>query len=203
MSQDLADPFGATEVDEDPFATPEDVKSGGTFTPRPRFEDLEGELVVLIPRKLDEEAKDPFNGGTREQYTVDLVVLGDGVLTFDYTDRQKDGDKVTETTKEFSAPKPALFEGMWVPQANIIGQLKKVHGTRRPMVLGVVKRGPQAEDRKAGKTVADIEAAFKKWRANPKGNAPRFSWIVDFEISAEQRATAVAWWASAKDTVKL
>lgn len=198
---DIDDPF-ATEPDEDPFATPDDVK-GGAFTPTPPFEALDGHLVVMVPRSFRDDAPIPEEYRTadgpkvRDQYTVDMVILDGPPVTFEYNGPIKvDGkrDRLSTTVTEF----PALFTGVWRVEASIVGQLKKVDGSARPMLLGVLRRGPQAKDRQAGKTFEHIAFAFDAWRKNPKGMPPRFSWQIDTAITPEQKAAAMSWWNAAK-----
>jgi hypothetical protein len=94
---------------------------------------------------------------------------------------------------------PALFPGKWVHEASIIGQLNKAQRGPRPVVMGRVTRGPQAKDRKAGKTAQDIADAFAAWRKNPKGNPPRFSWQIDVDsVTAADREVAARWLKTAR-----
>lgn len=201
MSQDLDDPFGGADIDtDDPFATSADLKR--SFTPRPTFEDIEGRLIILIPRTFDAESKTPqmyVDKGappTREQYTADLVVLSGETLTFTYKDRSSGEEVEATVTTEL----PNLWTNVYVPQASLIGQLKSAHKTPRPMVLGIMRRGPQAPDRKKGKTFADIEAEFAKWLKNPRGQQPKFSWQIDPDIvTPEQKEIARSWYRQARE----
>lgn len=203
----IDDPFGAVEVDEDPFATPEDVKTGKSFTPTPSLEQLERKLLILVPRKFEEDAPVPEAfaknpGEVRERYTVDMVVLGSGAFTFQYNAKIEGSDG--REPRDFTVDLPHLFTDVWRVEASIIGQLRKVDGTQRPMLLGVLRRGPQSKDRQAGKTFEDIEAAFEAWRKNPRGATPRFSWQIDVDVTPEQKAAATAWYRSAvQDGFKL
>lgn len=199
---EIPDPFGATTVDEDPFATADDVK-GGTFTPSPPLEALDGKLVIMVPRKFVDDAPVPeqwkkAGGATiRDRYTVDLVVLGAGEFTFQYM-AKVDGKEEREE-QSHTVTLPALFTGKWVHESAIIGQLRKVDGTSRPLLRGILRRGPQADDRRAGKTFADVEAAFAAWMRNPRPNqTPKFSWQVDVDgVTAEQAAAALTWYRNA------
>jgi hypothetical protein len=203
---DIADPFAGADPDEDPFATSEDVKSGG-FIPRPALEDLEGRLIVMVPRAFMEDAKTPEQfvkmgaDPTRQQYTVDLVVLDGGTLTYEYKSSEADGNGGTRKVTKVNTVDtlPALFPGLWVSQASLIGQLRKVDGTRRPLLLGIMRKGPQADDRKAGKTWQDVAAEFAAWRQNPRGNPPKFSWQVDVDaVTQAHKGLASAWLAAAR-----
>lgn len=199
MSQDLDDPFAGADIDtDDPFATSADLKRG--FTPRPTLEDIEGRLVILVPRSV-EDVKVPERfakeaNEMREQYTADLVVLSGGTLSFTYVDRSDKEEREVTVTQEL----PHLWTNVYVPQQSLIGQLKAAHKSPRPMILGVLRRGPQAPDKRAGKTFEDIESAFEKWLKNPKGAAPKFSWQIDPDIvTPEQKNIAMSWYRNARE----
>lgn len=208
--QEIDDPFAQSQDEDDPFANADDSRQGGgPFVPKPALEDLEGRLVVMVPRALDKEApkaqqywKDKNVPETQERYTVDLVVLDGGPLTYTYKDKQQTGNGgVTVTEKEFSVPElPFMFRDAWRNEASIIGQLRKVDGTKKPMLLGVLRKGPQADDRRAGKTWSDIAEAFTAWRASGRGNPPKFSWMVDVDAGEEpqNRRLALEWWNAAR-----
>jgi hypothetical protein len=211
MSEIVDDPFASSPADEDdPFADSVDAKvGGGAFTPRPVLEDLEGRLIIMVPRELDREAKTPqmwVDKGakpTREQYTVDMVVLDGGPLTYSYRDKVVDGNTTRMEDKEYTVDTlPFMWSGVWRTEASIIGQLKKVDGTKKPMLLGVLRRGPQADDRRNGKTWQDIAAEFEKWRKNPRGAAPAFSWFVDVEAAdvPANKELALQWWRGARES---
>jgi hypothetical protein len=204
MTQDIEDPFAVGADEDDPFADAATARQGaGTFTPRPALEDLEGRTVIMVPRGLDKEAKTPdmwvAKGAqpTREQYTVDLVVLDGGPLSFPYKDKVTEGNTTRVEEKTFTVDElPFMWKGVWRTEASIIGQLKKVDGTSKPMLLGVLRKGPQADDRKAGVTWQNIAEAFEVWRKNPRGNAPKFSWFVD--VDSANKELALAWWRAAQ-----
>lgn len=200
----IEDPFAVGTDEDDPFANADDARQGaGVFTPRPALEDLEGRLIVMVPRGLDREAKTPqtwVDKGappTREQYTVDLVVLDGGPLTYQYKDKVVEGNTTRVEEKEYTVDTlPFMWKGVWRTEGSIIGQLKKVDGTSKPMLLGVLRKGPQADDRKAGKTWQDIADAYAVWRRNPRGNPPKFSWFVD--VDSADRTLALEWWNAAR-----
>jgi hypothetical protein len=206
MSQEIEDPFAGHMDEDDPFADADTAKAGGgSFTPRPALEDLEGRLLAMIPRELDKESKTPDiyvqkgASPTREQYTVDMALLDGGPLTFTYKEKVTKGNTTTVEDKEFTVDAlPFLWTGVWRNESAIIGQLKKVDGTAKPILLGRLVRGPQARDRKAGKTIADVADAFAAWRKNPKGMMPAFSWQIDTEITAADSQLAREWWAQAR-----
>jgi hypothetical protein len=206
MSQEIEDPFAAHTDEDDPFADADTARAGsGSFTPRPALEDLEGRLLAMVPRELDKESKTPDiwvqKGAkpTREQYTVDMVLLDGGPLSYTYKDKVTSGNTTTIEEKTFTVDVlPFLWTGVWRSEASLIGQLKKVDGTPKPILLGRLVKGPQAKDRKNGKTIQDVAAEFVKWRANPRGAMPDFSWQVDTDVTPADQTLAREWWAAAK-----
>ncbi|MFL6145603.1 MAG: hypothetical protein ACJ72N_27545 [Labedaea sp.] len=206
MSQEIEDPFAQHTDEDDPFADADTARAGGgSFTPRPALEDLEGRLLAMIPRELDTESKTPDvwvqKGAppTREQYTVDMVLLDGGPLDYTYKDKVTEGNTTTVTEKTFTvAVLPFLWTGVWRSEANLIGQLKKVDGTPKPILLGRLVKGPQAKDRKNGVSIQDVAAEFEKWRKNPRGAAPSFSWQVDTDVTPADQTLAREWWAAAR-----
>lgn len=201
------DPFVSAHDSDDPFATSEDFR-GGPFTPSPPIELLRGRLVAMFPRKFEANADNPFKEEskpetyTRELYTVDLYVLDGGPLTFEYKVRG-DAEKGTEDRYEThdagtpTAAEPFVIKGHWVPQGNLIGKLKGSHRKGAPF-LGVLEIGAQAQDRKKGKTDAQIRAEQDAWVKRGKvGNGPRFSWTADVP-SPDRRKVAIEFWAAHK-----
>lgn len=202
------DPFGASlEEVVDPFASPEDLAA--RWEPAPKIPDLVGRLVAFIPREYTDKASKPeqFRRGPddlyQDRYTADLVVLDGGDLTWWGT--EKVGESTTDREYKISASElPRLFRGIWIFQLALIGQLRRVHGGPRPILLGRVRRGPTVKARAAGETFASIEAAYAAWeQRGRKGKEPDYSWQVDTNISPADREVALRWWQSAKDTIKL
>ena len=208
-----ADPFNGVDVDQsDPFATGETVNAGGgNFRPTPGPEALNGRLVVYIPRSFRKDAKVPesfakFQGETREEWRADLYVLDRRDLTYTANRTDQNGVKTQETITIPAADMPAEFLDTFVPQAALIGQLRKVDGTAKPLLMGVLRRGPKAEQKKAGKTFADIEREYAAWMQamgqGRKTTEPGFSWQVDVDVTPDQKALALAWWKSVATTIK-
>ncbi len=200
-----ADPFTATGDMDDPFATSSDYR-GGDFTPSVPLENLQGRLVVMIPRKLDPNAADPNNPGkTREQYTVDLTVLTGGRLAYWYKQKADAERGTPEEMKEYvvddvSAATPFSITGYWVPQGAIIGKLKQAHANGRPY-LGVPAMIPVKADRDKGKTAAQVRAEVAAWiERGRQGARPRYTWVLD-DPTPEQRAVAVQWWKTNRDQI--
>jgi len=209
---DVEDPF-ATAVDEsDPFATAEDVaRSSGPFIPRPYLADLAGRLVAMVPREVAkvEKRKDRQEAGkdnTEERYTVDMAVLSGGDLTFFYASKVE-GKEDEYEQKEHTIPAdeiPFLWLGVYRTEGNVIGQLKKIDGTARPVLLGRVRRGPQAPDKRKGVTADQVEKAWADYEALLRAgrtNAvkPKFSWFVDVDVVTDaDRVVARQWLTAAK-----
>jgi hypothetical protein len=202
-----ADPYTATGDLDDPFATSSDYR-GGDFTPAVPLENLQGRVVVMIPRSLDPNSKDPNDPTgqkTREQYTVDLHVLTGGRLSYYYTERANAEKGTPEQTKEMvfedvSPATPATWLNYWVPQQGLIGKLKKAHANGRPF-LGMVAMVPTAADRKSGKTAAQVQAEVTAWVARARqGARPRYTWALE-DPTPEQRAIAVQWWKDNRESI--
>jgi hypothetical protein len=205
------DPFVDPADLDDPFATRSDLRTD--FTPSPSLEALQGRLVVMIPRSLDPNAKDPNDPSgekTREVYTVDLTVLTGGELKFFYNqkgnpeaqdpaDRQ---DKLVEfVVPDVSVENPFSVEGFWVPQGGVIGALKKVHKAGRPY-LGVPTMVPVKADREKGITAAMVQANFAQWEAaGRKTNRPKYTWTLA-DPSPAERPLAIKWWAANRGSIK-
>lgn len=214
-----SDPFnGPSTVDaSDPFATGEDLK-GGPYTPSPSVDDLEGRLVVMIPRQFRSDApifKDFIKEGgptTQDRYTVDLYVLGSEPLVYSYKERDEKGGETGKVIEVKVDDMPACFKGVWINRAALVGQLRKVDGSGRPLLMGVMRKGPQSQDRRNGATFDTIATSFRKFQdayaayvaggmKGAKPTEPRYSWQVDVLVSAEQRAVAMRWWESSKDAI--
>lgn len=216
MKQEIADPFAENVDADDPFATSEDVAtSSGPFVPRPYLSDLAGRLVAMVPREFDPEAPkraDRIEAGkdeTQERYIVDLVLLDGGELTFYYKSKVQDPkpgqDEWEEKAHTVAADEiPHLWTRVHREEFAIIGQLKKVDGKARPILLGRVRRGPQAADRRKGMTIDQVEEAWKVYEGHLKAgrvNAtkPKFSWVIDVDGNTDaDREKARAWYAKAK-----
>lgn len=205
MTQTVEDPFATDADTDDPFATPEDVRPGsGSFLPKPSLAALEGRMVAMIPRKFEDDAplpeqyREPGGKTVRDRYTVDMYVLDGGELRYFYTERGQNGAADTEKEQVIPASDlPVLFADTWRVEQSIIGQLRKVDGSQRPILMGIVRRGPKAAERRAGATFESVEAAFVAWEQKPartRGNPPAFSWQIDLDVPAERRAVALDWW---------
>lgn len=206
---DIADPFAETVDEDDPFATPDDVaRSSGPFVPKPYLADLAGRLVAMVPREFEKDApkrEDRIQDGgptTEERYTVDMAVLDGGALTFWYSAKVEGSDERVPTEHTVEADEiPFLYTNVWRTEGNVIGQLKKIDGKARPVLLGRIRRGPQAPDKKKGVTPDQIEQAYAAWEKRGKnGPKPKFSWIVDVDcVTAEDRVLAGAWLKAARE----
>jgi hypothetical protein len=207
------DPFNGVDVDmADPFATAEDVK-GGTYRPSPRVDDLNERLIVMIPRKFRSDYPIPkdyiakgSNKTTQDLYIVDLYILGNEPLTFTY--KETDQTTQVETRKDVTIPAeemPAEFLGKYIYQAALVGQLRRVDGTAKPLLMGVMRRGPQAKDR-GSKTFDSIRAEFAEYARQAAAgrvppSLPSFSWQVDTAITPDQRVQAMAWWTQSQGRI--
>lgn len=199
----LDDPFAETVDENDPFATADDVMGGGgVFTPTPSLEALEGRIVIMVPRKFEDDAPIPEGfrqaGGptVRDRYTVDMIVVSGGPLTYWYN-AKVEGSEERELAEFTVEELPAIFTNVWRVEASIIGQLRRIDGKARPVLMGTVRRGPQAKDR-GKKDFDSIAAEMKAWEGRGrKGAAPKFSWQIDVEVTPEERALAIEAWKNA------
>ena len=198
------DPFVSAHDEADPFATSSDFK-GGDFTPSPPLEALKGRVVIMIPRSLDKNAKDPNDPTgqkTREVYTVDLVVLSGGELRYHYNksgnpEAANPADREPQVAEwvvsDVSLDAPFSIPRYWVPQGGIIGKLKQTHTNGRPY-LGVPAIAPVKQDRDKGKTAEQVIREVDAWVARGRAGArPRYLWTLE-DPTPEQRAIALTWW---------
>lgn len=220
----MDDPFAVTVDEDDPFATAEDFAGkGGSWNPRPNSaEALAENLIVMVPRSFDANAEvskylqEKFNmAPTREQWTIDLIVLGtpDGKpWTFEYRGKKdRDSDEYvdkTHTVDEF----PYTMENFRVTWGNVMGAIRKIHEGPRPMGVGRIRAGYTAKEMRSGKTFEDFAAEVAVWeervRVEPKkaGPAPVPRWHFEPYDTAgrdaadvkKDHAAALAWWKTAR-----
>lgn len=214
MTDPMEDPF-AVNVDEvDPFATADDLKSGGgTFVPRPPVEAIADRLVVLVPRSYDKEAKvseyaqKTFNmNPVQEVWTVDLIVLDGGELSFEYRSKKADTKDEYEDKTHTVAELPYEVTGWRVRWGNVIGSLNKLSASPRPFGVGRIRPGYNAaEMRKRKDGFADYAAEIEAWAAKAKsdpmkaGERPKPVWHFQVTEDPKDLALARAWWAKAKE----
>lgn len=218
MTTDLSDPFattGAAEDDpDDPFATADDVKSGGPFVPWPSVTDVAERLVVLVPRKYDEEAKvSEFlqkkygYPAVRPEWRADLVVLDGGDLSYTYS-AKKDGTENEYEDKTYevaAADLPFLVPNWRITWANMLGTLTKLSKLSTPVGFGRIRAGYAAKEMRAGRTfeefAAEQEAYYAAVKDNPrqtKLKEPSPRWHFVLSENPADKALALAWWKAAK-----
>jgi hypothetical protein len=225
MTAEPADPFAtSTDIDDldDPFATADEAKSsGGAFIPWPRIEALRDQLVVIVPREFDKEAKvseylqKQYNlKPTREEWKTDLVILGSGVdFSYDYRGKVRDEDKANPdgpdeyaemTWTVTAAELPYLIPGWKVSWGNIIGALNTITKAGKPMAFGRIRAGYAIATMRIGKTFADFaaeeEAYYAAVAANPRAklDKPTPRWHFDVSEDPKDKALAMAWWNAAR-----
>lgn len=196
------DGFTAATTVDDPFATSSTLR--GDFTPSPKLDDLLGRLVIMIPRTFDPAAKDPNDPTgvkTRELFTVDLVVLTGGPLSFQYKAKGDPEKGIPDEYKTWTVDEmPAAWSGYWVPQGAIIGKLKECAKQGVPF-LGVPTRMPTSKQRQSGVSKVDVEREYQAWVKNGKpGNRPLSAWQLD-DPSTDVRGVAVQWWKDNRNTI--
>jgi len=200
-------PAGKMADVDDPFATSSEIKTGGVWTPRVPFEDIEGRMVVLVPKSFDPEAKNPFPGGdpTREEFRVDLVILDGDPFTYEYTEPDPKGaalPRIEKTMTVDSFPFTAISQS--VAQGGLVGKLKPLFEEGR-FFLGVMSYAPYVADAKKGATIDSTRAIVQNWISKGrKGTKPQYTWALDDRptvLTPERRALAAAWWAEYRKTL--
>ena len=207
----LDDPFAEIAVDDDPFASPEDLKRSGQFTPSPPIDMIADRLIVLVPREFDAEAKvseylqrEYGLKPTREQWKTDLVILDGEPMSYPYRAKvQGILDVYEEKTWEIETF-PYLVSGFRVTWGNVIGTLNKLSGGSKPFGLGRLRAGYSAKDMRSGKTYEQFAAEMAEWerkvQANPRtaGNKPKPTWHFVPSNEIADVAIARAWWKDAQ-----
>lgn len=206
-------PAGALADMDDPFATSSEVKTGGMFTPRVPFEDIEGRTVVMIPRSFDPTARDPFDPDgkkTREEFRIDLVVLDGAPFEYEYAARDENDKtkKIYRTMKVETLPFVALSQT--IAQGGLVAKLKGITGipgrdapkttftTAPRLFLGVMRYAPYRAAENRGATIESVTAEVQDWiRRGRKTTKPDYTWALDDRphvLTPERRAVAGAWW---------
>lgn len=138
---------------------------GGKF---PKFEELEGKLVLIKPEKVEIVPKSNKIGGkpgeTTERLTADVVVFED------------DGSYEE-------------YEEMFLSQAGIVGSAKKcLKPGGKPFMLGRAGKVPSKIGKDQGyDTPEKIEAGLAEWlKKGGKGDKPNFAWgLNDFDVDTD------------------
>lgn len=212
MTDVMDDPFAVDTDENDPFATKDDVKSNGVFVPRPPIDVIAERPIVLVPRSFDKEAKvseylrREFNlPETREEWTIDLVILGTEPMEYEYRSKVQGTEDEFETKTMRIEEFPFVVPNFRVTWANIIGSLNKLSASPRPFGVGRIRGGYSAADMRKGKTFEQFAEELAAWEAkvqkNPKsaGDRPKPKWhFVIEDDNPETMALARAWWAKAR-----
>lgn len=203
-------PAGKRSDVDMPFATSSEIKTGGVWTPRVPFEDIEGRMVVMVPKSFDPKARNPFPGGDpeREEFKVDLIVLDGEPFTYEYTERNPDypeKSQVERLDKEMSVesfPFTALSQS--VAQGGLVGKLKPIFEDGR-LFMGVMSYAPYVADSKKGATIDSTRRIVQAWiDKGRKGTKPQYTWALDDResvLTPERRALAGAWWSEYRKTL--
>jgi hypothetical protein len=198
---------------DDPFAKQSEAAAaagpmGGQWDPRVPFEDIEGRMVIMVPKSYRDdapipEAFNPKEGETREEYRVDLVVLDGGALEYEYNFKEnKDAEPVKKTMTVTEFPHTAL--GQTVVQGQLIRALKGA-AKEGKFLYGVMIRVPQLRDQKLYPTPEALAAARKEWIAKLSSGKvtpePRYTWGLDERpeaLTPERLSLAGQWWEQEK-----
>ena len=150
----------------DPFGQP---TGGGNY---PKLDDLEGNLILLRPSKV--ETVPGYQGkGTTDRATADCWVFGPNVFGID----NGKGGRIPHDKPDLSAVEK--YDDMYFSQAGIVPSCKQaLKPDGLPYVLGVVSKFPSKKSKEAGiDTPEKLEDALTKWlRGGGKGEKPQFAW---------------------------
>lgn len=148
---------------------------GGSF---PKFEELEGKLVLMKPSKIEVVPKSVKIGGkagdTQERVTADVWVLDDDSGEWDE------------------------YQDMYLSQASIVGASKKaLKPGNPPYILGRAGKVPSKIGKDQGFDSREkIEAGLEAWlKRGGKGDKPNFAWGLD-AVEPEDAAKAQSYLAS-------
>lgn len=159
----------------DPFAQP----ASSLF---PKFEQLEGRLLMIKPSSIELVAKPEKFGGkpgeTQERITADMIVLDGGEII---------GEQA-----------PTKFADQYITQQSIVGALKGcLKPGSLPAVLGRLFRFPMKADAAKYPDRHALAKARTEWRAiiASGGNAPEpgFTWKLEFHNEGSDVEAAREW----------
>ena len=206
MSETIADPFTVTG-DSDPFATADDAAShAGPFIPWPKIDDVQERLIVLVPRKYDEEAKvSEFAQrtygmpATQPEWRTDLVVLDGGKLEYAYKAKKEGTDSEYVDATWTVDTLPTVIPNWRVTAGNMIGTINRVHDGPKPFVLGRIRAGYTAKEMRAGRTFEEFAKELADFERSPRGKKqPKPVWHMVVSDDAADRAVALSWWRAAQ-----
>lgn len=178
-----ANPFtqpngGTAPAGANPFLQP----TGGEKRFFPKIDQLFGRLVIMRPVKIEMSPKNPdyanFPGEEEEKATIDLVVL--------------DGPALINSLTNEEEPLPSVYEGMWVNQQSLVGQLKGGLRKGQP-ILGRMYRFAQKKVIEQYPTRQSIEEGLAAWVARGgTGQKPPFTWKLE-QYTTDELETAMKW----------
>lgn len=201
-------PAGKRSDVDDPFATSSEIQTGGVWTPRVPFEDIEGRMVVIVPKSFNPTAPDPFpgqEGKTRELFTVDLVVLDGKSFTYEYKERNEADPTGPALEKEMRVDEiPFTALSQRIGQGGLVAKLKPIFEDGR-LFMGVMSYAPYVADSKKGATIDSTRKIVEAWIAKGrKGTKPQYTWALDDRptvLTPERRALAGQWWNEYRKTL--
>ena len=131
-------PAAAPTYGDDPFGAP------APRADRPRIMDLEERLLLITPKRLEENVPnnlDPKN--PQDRMTADVIVLDGGPVAFG--GRPEEGVPHSK-----QAAVPMSIEGMWISNKGLVSQLRealraRLSGAGKGMVLGRLHKGPKGK----------------------------------------------------------
>lgn len=190
---DRAAAMAAIDPSADPFAVESEVLGAGGGVRGPQWFEILDRLVVLKPveKKLGQPV--PNQPDQKQDFwSVDLTVLDGEKVSVYSPEREYDGKTYEAETNSYDTP-------FTFPQWFAFGKAitVKLDNLKLPLFLGIVKRCPTGPGYRKGQTHVDSTKAWDTYmediRAGRPAAKPQFSWGL-IDPSAEQRATALAWY---------
>lgn len=172
----MSNPFASATAgagSADPFGTkPSEVKASDY----PGMDELDGQLLVIQPTKLEKVAKPAQFGGkpgeTQDRITADVTVIN------------RANPAASTTHKD-----------MFLSQGALVGQLKGFIETRG-LLLGTLRRHRAKGTPEGYNTPDEVDAMIQQWvAAGARGNKPQFAWKLADWTDADKDA-AMAWYTS-------
>jgi hypothetical protein len=206
-------PSGPVQNMANPFATQRQAAAeapggGGQWDPRIPFGALSGRMIVMVPKSYTDKAPVPkeFNpkeGEVREEYTVDIVVLDGGPLTYSEKFRPSKDAELEE--REVSVTEfPYTRRGQRISQGQLVRALKGADKSGA-FLYGVMTMVPQLRDSGLYPTPEALAEARKKWISELQSGKtvaePRYTWGLDERphvLTDERVNLALAWWETEK-----
>lgn len=207
----VGEPAAAPIDTNNPFATQSEgsdvMGSGGGWDPRVPFDQIEGRMVILVPKSFRDDAPVPeafrkTADEVREEFRVDLFILDGEPFEFEYNFKASKDAAVEKKVWKVETF-PSMHRQQTVANGQLVRALKGAQKTGK-FLYGVMTRVPVWADR-SKYTIESLATARLAWIANlAAGKAtpePRSTWGLDERpnaLTSERISLAVAWWETEK-----